>query len=307
MAGMQPSIGDYFQRHIARENESRQQYVRQQAAEVRQADIEAAGRSVRANLHVDEPVVVSELSSTRNPAPREERLPRWNREAPIRPELPATPPASMLDGINDNGNGEASGGSMSTEEIISSLQDQLQNKEREQRESKREIERLRQRIRDKENEMQRLRASQLMALHQGLLDEVRRLREQYNEQKSILDEVLEEKNEVTRRLDEKETEIDGLRQHLWQARAEMQEQQQQQIMQQVPQPAPRSDGAVDGGDNRTLGRMLTGQHSRSNRNRRGGTGSQRRGPTEIRVASLRSPRIDSFIRVPTGLAYLGGA
>jgi len=257
---MSRQIGDAFERHIARRNENRELEIRHEA-EQRRRDAEAAGREVRNKLH-DEDLTASQPRIDTIP----EVPPRPQRRAP-QPQPPATPPASLLDGHGDNGEG-----GKNSQEIICNLQDQLRNRTREHEESLREIERMNNEINELKRELQGIHERQVAAIDQARLAEANRFGEQYDRLREVLTRTEEEKNEAARRRDESEHEIEELRRQLRQVRAELQEQ-------RLREPMPRSDAV---GDARTIGRPSTRQTSRDRRSERG---SQRRYSREHVVRS----------------------
>lgn len=259
---MPRQIGVAFERHIAHQNEKRELEIRQEA-ERRHRDAEAAGREVRNNLHDEEPTASQSGIDTIPVVP-----PRPQRRAP-QPQPPTTPPASLLDGADDNVEG-----GMNPQEIIIDLQDQLRDMTSKHDESLREIERMNNEINERERELQGIHEREVAAIDQARLDEANRLGERYDRLKIVLARIEEEKKEAVTRRDESELEIEVLRGQLQRVRAELQEQ-------QLREPMPQSD-TVD--DARTIGRSSTHQ-SRSSRDRRSEAGAQRRYSTEHMVRS----------------------
>jgi hypothetical protein len=248
---MPRQIGDEFERHIAHRNEHQELEIRNQA-EQRRREAEAAARGVRNNLHDEEPTA-SQLRRDTIP----EVPPRPRRRAP-QPQPPATPPASLLDGRSDSGEGDS-------QETIRNLREQLRDKTREHEESLSEIERLKNKINETEEELQGIHELQVAAIDQARLAEANRFRERYDRLREVLTRTEEEKREAVRKRDESERESEDLRRQLRRAEEELQEQRLRETI-------PRSE-VVD--DTRTIGGSSIGQ-TRSSQDKRSERGSQRR-------------------------------
>jgi hypothetical protein len=215
-------------------------------AEQRRREAEAAARGVRNNLHDEEPTA-SQLRRDTIP----EVPPRPRRRAP-QPQPPATPPASLLDGRSDSGEGDS-------QETIRNLREQLRDKTREHEESLSEIERLKNKTNETEEELQGIHELQVAAIDQARLAEANGFRERYDRLREVLTRTEEEKREAVRKRDESERESEDLRRQLRRAEEELREQ--------------RLGEVVD--DTRTIGGSSIGQ-TRSSQDKRSERGSQRR-------------------------------